>query len=224
MLALVLLPGAWFAGAGLSAGALRVVAGTANAGVHEATLCGRQLPGGVDEQQVFRTTSTRVVLALDEEWQAEFQAEATVAARALLWEAASLYRGFDIHLLPLRIERWVSPDEMDSAEDLLHLARRNIPRGDADIVIALTGQQLDQGDGYAEIGGTYALVSRHPGHPERDAMVLAHEVAHLFGAYHGCNLAGRSGVMAEQGFEEPDLVCPCTRQALEMNASRFHQQ
>jgi hypothetical protein len=30
--------------------------------------------------------------------------------------------------------------------------------------------------------------------------------------------------MAEQGFEEPDLVCPCTRQILETNADRFHQR
>ncbi len=171
-----------------------------------------------------RTTSTRVVLALDEDWQAEFRGEAAGAARMLLWEASKLYRGFYIHLLPLRIKRWISPNEIDSAEDLLHVARNIVPRGDADIVIVLTGQQLGRGDGYAEIGGTYALASRHPGHPERDAMVLAHEVAHLFGAYHGCNLAGRSGVMAEQGFEEPDFVCPCTRQVLETNAARFHQQ
>ncbi len=129
---------------------------------------------------MIRTTSTRVVLALDEEWQADFQAEATMAARTLLWEASRLYRGFNIHLLPLRIERWISADEMDSAEELLHLARNSIPRSDADIVVALTGQQLEHGDGYAEVGGRYALVSRHPGHPVRDAMVLAHEIAHLF--------------------------------------------
>jgi hypothetical protein len=222
--AAVLISAAWFGGAVLGAGGLLLATGTAETEVHEATLCGKQLPGGDAEGRMIRTTSTRVVLALDEDWQAEFQAEATVAARALLWEASSLYRGFNIHLLPLRVERWISPNEMDSAEELLHLARNSIPRGDADIVVVLTGQQLERGDGYAEIGGRYALVSRHPGHPERDAMVLAHEIAHLFGADHGCNLPGRSGVMAEQGFEEPDLVCPCTRQTLEMNAARFHQR
>lgn len=223
LVAAVLISVAWFGGAALGAGALQLAAAAGDAAVPGPLACGRQLPGGVDEEQVFRTTSTRVVLALDEDWQADFQGEAIRAARTLLWEASKLYRGFNIHLLPLRIERWFSPDEMDSAEELLRLARGSIPRGDADIVVVLTGQQLEHGDGYAEIGGRYALVSRHPGHPERDAMVLAHEIAHLFGAHHGCNLPGRSGVMAEQGFEEPDLVCPCTRQTLEMNAARFHR-
>ncbi len=222
--AVVLVSVAWLGGAALGAGALRLVTGAEDTEVPGPLTCGRQLPGGVDEGQVFRTKSTRVVLALDEDWQADFQAEATVAARTLLWEASSLYRGFNIHLLPLRVERWISPDEIGSAEDLLHLARKSIPRGEADIVVVLTGQQLERGDGYAEIGGRYALVSHHPGRPERDAMVLAHEVAHLFGAYHGCNLPDRSGVMAEQGFEEPDPICPCTRQTLEINAARFHQQ
>ncbi len=223
-MALVLVAGAWIGGATLGAGALQLAAGAEDTTVPGPLACGRQLPGGDVEGRMIRTTSTRVVLALDEDWQAEFQAEATVAARTLLWEASRLYRGFNIHLLPLRIERWISPDEMDSAEELLHLARNRIPRGDADIVVVLTGQQLEHGDGYAEVGGRYALVSRHPGHPERDAMVLAHEIAHLFGAYHGCNLANRSGVMAEQGFDEPGFVCPCTRQILETNAARFHQR
>ncbi len=224
VLAVVLVSVAWLGGAALGAGVLELAVGAEDAEVPGPLACGRELPGSADEGQVSRTRSTRVVLALDEDWQADFQAEATVAARTLLWEASSLYRGFNIHLLPLRIERWVSPDEIGSAEDLLHLARESIPRGDADIVVVLTGQQLEHGDGYAEIGGRYALVSRHPGHPERDAMVLAHEIAHLFGADHGCDLPGYSGVMAEQGFKEPDLVCPCTRQTLEINAARFHQQ
>jgi hypothetical protein len=30
--------------------------------------------------------------------------------------------------------------------------------------------------------------------------------------------------MAKRGFQEPDLICPCTRQVLERNADRFHQQ
>ncbi len=224
MLALVLVVGAWIGGAVLGAGALQLATGAEDAAARGPRACGRQLPGGVDDGRVSRTTSTRVVLAIDEDWQAAFQGDAGRAARTLLWDASKLYRGFSIHLLPLRIEQWFSPDEMDSAEDLLHVARDSVPRGDADIVIVLTGQQLARADGYAEVGGRYALASRHPGRPERDAMVLAHEIAHLFGAYHGCNLPGRSGLMAEQGFEEPDFVCPCTRQTLEMNAARFHQR
>ncbi len=223
VLAVVLIPAAWFGGAALGAGALELAAGGEDIAATGPRACGRQLPGGVDEGQVFRTASTGVVLALDEDWLDDYQGDAVQAARTLLWEASRLYRGFNIHLLPVRVQRWASPNEMESAEDLLHVVRDSIPLGDADIVVALTGQQLERADGYAEIGGQYALVKRHAGHPERDAMVLAHEIAHLYGAYHGCNLPGRSGVMAEQGFEEPDLVCPCTRQVLELNAARFHQ-
>ena len=64
----------------------------------------------------------------------------------------------------------------------------------------------------------------HEQQPEKAEFVLAHEIAHLFGATHGCDLADHEGVLASQGFDEPELICPCTRQLLEANAARFHEQ
>ncbi len=217
-----LLPTAWLAAALISTGALELRPVSLDEGPQEASPCGRQLFVSTDDGRVLRGESTRVVLALDEEWRARFQDESNAVARSLLGEASSLFRGLHIHLLPVRTESWVSPDSVDSAEGLLSAARAAVSLDEADIVVALTGQPLTQADGRAEIGGRYALVRHHPGKPERDAMVLAHEVAHLFGANHGCDLPGHSGLMAKGGFEEPGLICPCTQQVLERNAARFH--
>ena len=54
--------------------------------------------------------------------------------------------------------------------------------------------------------------------------MLAHEIAHLFGATHGCDLSEHEGVLANKGFDESEFICPCTRKVLEANAARFHQQ
>lgn len=221
---LLLLPAAWLAGALLSTGAFQAAGILSAPEAQEFPSCGRQLLVDREDGRVFRAESTRVVLALDEEWRARFQDEASAVARSLLSEASSLFRVLHIRLLPVRTESWSSPDNVTSAKGLLAAARAAVSLEDTDIVIALTGQRLSQGDGRAETGGRYAIVSRHPGYPERDAMVLAHEVAHLFGAQHGCDLPDHSGLMAEQGFKEPDLVCPCTRQAIEINAARFHDR
>lgn len=220
----LLLPAAWLAGALISAGALELTPMSLGTERHQASPCGRELLASTGQGDVLRAESTRVVLALDEEWQTHFQDEAITRARTLLWEVSSLFRGLYIHLLPVRIENWTSPDSADSAEGLLSAARAAVSLGEAEIVVALSGQRFTPADGKAEIGGRYALIRHHPGYPERDTMVLAHEIAHLFGAYHGCDLPGHSGVMAEKGFIEGDLICPCTRQILEMNAARFHQQ
>lgn len=184
--------------------------------------CGRLLVE-LDDGIVFHAASTRVVLALDEEWRVRFAEDATPVARSLLVEAGALFRSVDIHLLPVRVESWESPDNLRSAIELLQVARESVDYAAADIVIALTAQELVGADGRAEVGGRYALVEHHEEHPERDSFVLAHEVAHLFGATHGCDLPGHDGVLAERGFNEPQLICPCTEQLLEANAARFHE-
>ncbi len=221
---LLLLPVTWLAVALISARALEWTPMSVEGEAQEILSCGRRLSVGADDGRMFRAESTRVVLAIDEEWRARFHEESYTVARALLAEAASLFRGLHIHLLPVRAEEWSSPDGVDSAKALLQTAVAAVRLGDEDIVVALTGQRLAPADGWAESGGRYAIVGHHPAKSERDAMVLAHEIAHLFGAHHGCDLPGHSGLMAEKGFNEPDLVCPCTRQVLEMNAARFHHQ
>ena len=185
--------------------------------------CGRLLVEPSDGV-VFHAASTRVVLALDEEWQARFGEDATQVARSLLADSGALFRSVDIHLLPVRVELWKSPDSLTSAVELLEVARESVDRADADVVIALTAQDLTGADGRAEVGGRYAIIEQHEGHPERDEFVLAHEIAHLFGATHGCDLSGHEGVLASKGFNESELICPCTRELLEANAARFHEE
>lgn len=164
------------------------------------------------------------MLALDEEWQARFGGEAAAVARSLLADAGALFRSVNIHLLPVRVDVWESPDSQTTALELLEAVRESIDRADADIVIALTAQSLAGADGRAEVGGRHALIEHHVEHPERDMFVLAHEIAHLFGATHGCDLAGHEGLLASKGFDEPGLICACTRELLEANAARFHEQ
>jgi len=143
-------------------------------------------------------------------------------ARRVLLDAASLFRGVSIHLLPVRIVDWVSPDEADSVRDVWEAARETVPLGDADIVVVLSAQErVTAQDGYARVGGRYVVVAHHPNRPERNSLVLAHEVSHLFGAHHGCDVPGREGLMTPKGFDH-DLICPCTRRVLELNANRFH--
>lgn len=184
-------------------------------------MCGERLVVEPADGAAFSGASTRVVLALDQVWHAEYAERADEVARALLVEVSALFRGIHIHLLPTRVAAWTSP-ETTSAEALHEAARATIDLGRADIVVALTGRTLSPKDGFGPIGGRYAVVGHHPEQPERDALVLAHEVAHLFGASHGCDLDDHEGVMAGRGFDEPALICPCTRTVLEANAMRFH--
>jgi len=219
--ALMLLPVAWI---GIYLAADRVLSPPSGGAVADnvALECGELLVEP-DRGPVFEAASTRVMLALDEEWHEHFGDDAAQVARSLLVETGGLFRSVDIHLLPIGVTNWESPDAIDDAEELLVVVRETVDLEDADIVIALTAQNLSGADGEAEVGGRYAIIEQHPGHPERDAFVLAHEIAHLFGATHGCELPGHEGVLASQGFDEPELICPCTRQLLEQNAARFHE-
>ncbi len=167
--------------------------------------------------------SVRVAVAFDEEWEGVLGESASVAARGLLVNAAGFFRGLHIHLLPIRVSLWESPDELTSIVEVVAAAQDAIPLDGADVVVVFSAQPVDdEDDGYAEVGGRYAGVVHHPEHPERDLQVIAHEISHLFGAHHGCDVPGLSGLMASAGFDDPSVICPCTRRILEANAHRFH--
>jgi hypothetical protein len=222
LLAIVLLPVLWMS-VYLATGRLLTGNATVAPEAEAEAECGRLLVQP-DDGVVFHSASTRVVLALDEEWQARFGEDAAPLARSLLADSGALFRSVDIHLLPVRVEAWESPDSQTTALELLEVVRESVDRADADIVIALTAQDLRGADGRAEVGGRYAIIEHHGGHPERDEFVLAHEIAHLFGATHGCDLSEHEGVLASRGFDESELICPCTRKLLESNAARFHER
>lgn len=184
--------------------------------------CGRQLSSVSGERLTLR--SVRVVLALDEEWWERFGDDSEAVARSLVSDVSGLYRDIGLHFLPVQVVDWSSPDELDSAEDLLVDLSATMQFDTSDVIFGLSGQHLSRIDGFARVGGQVAVVGHHPGQLERDVFVLAHEVGHLFGAHHGCDIPGLAGVMADTGFEDPLVVCPCTRAILEANVARFHEE
>ena len=186
-------------------------------------LCGRPLTevsgGGVSVAR-----SVRVALVVDEEWRDDVPDSAGSEARRVLLDAGRLFRGIGIHFLPIRVLNWESPDDADSVRDLLRAGKQAMPPGDADIVVLLSAQRrATSADAIADVGGRHVVVAHHPANPEQDSLVLAHEISHLFGAHHGCDVPEREGLMAKEGFNDQNLICPCTRRILEMNAQRFHQ-
>ncbi len=184
--------------------------------------CGVHLDESANDS-VALARSVRVALAFDEEWEQVLGESASVAARGILVDAAGFFRGLHIHLLPIRVSSWESPDELTSIAEVVGAAQDAIPLDGADVVVVFSAQRVDdEDDGDAEVGGRYAGVVHHPGHPERDLQVVAHEISHLFGAHHGCDVPGFPGLMASAGFDDPSVICPCTRRILEANAHRFH--
>lgn len=181
---------------------------------------------GVNTTSVYGTIrhaeSVRVVVAVDEEWAEGSDGSVETEARRLLANTSATFRGIGIRFIPVKIVAWSSPDWALSADELLDSLQESVPVGAEHIVAGLSGQTTGKTDGRAEVSGQYAFVRRHPGRQDLDALVLAHEFSHLFGARHGCDLPGVEGLMASRGFDEMFILCPCTRRVLQANAHRFH--
>lgn len=163
----------------------------------------------------------RVVLAVDDAWLADERLDAPNGARLLFWDLMAVFDGLGIQLKAVRFETWVSSSNRLSVSDRLAEVETAVALADDDIVLALTGQRLSGADGKATIGGRYALVGRHPGHPERDLWVAAHEIGHLFGARHSEESKGAGDIMSSNGFGSELYWTPCHERLLSMNASRF---
>ena len=146
---LLLLPVAWFPGAQAGASLVDSALPATRAQALDPSPCGRQLAGEYGDEGVIRAASTRVVLALDEEWQARLDAGPAAAARSLLAQASGLFRGTDIHLLPARREAWLSPDGGDSAETLLSTLHQVVSRAASDLVPGFAPQAPHGTDGRA---------------------------------------------------------------------------
>lgn len=217
---LLMLPAAFLAFSALAISLLEPRSAGAEGG--DEFECGRRLvEGALDHVPLL--DSVRVVLATDEEWRREVSDPESVVARRVVLDAAALFRGLGIHLLTVRTVAWDSPDDAGTIRDTWLASQAEIPLSPGDVVVVLTAQsRSNTRDGYAQVGGSYVAVAHHPDHPDRDALVLAHELSHLFGAHHGCDVEGREGLMAAEGFDQ-DLVCPCTRKILELNSTRFHE-
>lgn len=163
----------------------------------------------------------RVVLAVDNSWLAKFGEDAERQARSVLEDAAPLFRPFGIQLVAATFVRWRSDHLPASSDQLLAEVKRSVDLEGADVVLGLTGLHLHGGDGRAYVGGRYALVGHHPGHPERDRLVAAHELGHLLGARDTPAGSGRGTLMAKTGFDHNLEWSSCHERLLKLNASRF---
>ncbi len=165
----------------------------------------------------------KAVLVLDEEWRTHFGDRAELEARLIVTRAIGHYRSLGMHVLPVRVESWQSPNYVTSLTDLLDEIESDGVLGDGDVVIVLTGQEVaGTKDGAAVFGGRYVIVRHHAVHNGQDEFVLAHEIGHVFGVHHGCDVPGLAGLMAESGVEQPVRLCPSTRRVIESNVQRFH--
>jgi hypothetical protein len=163
----------------------------------------------------------RVVLAADDAWLAGDRLGALNGTGLLVRDVTAVFTGLGIQLKVVRFETWVSSNNRLSVSDRLDEVETAVALADDDIVLALTGQRLRGADGKAAIGGRYALVGRHTGHPERDLWVAAHEIGHLFGARHSEKSKAGSDIMSPNGFGSELHWTPCHERLLSMNASRF---
>ncbi len=184
--------------------------------------CGRRVPVTAPAP-VTPLVPVEVVLVIDDEWQAHFGSDAEREARLVATRAASHYRNLGIHVLPTRVVTWESPDSAVTLPELLDYAdAADLLQGE-DVALVFTAQHVDgTEDGDATVGGQSAIVRHHAGHGSQDEFVLAHEIGHVFGAHHGCDVSGLAGLMADRGIEQPVRLCPCTRRAIETNVERFH--
>jgi len=169
-------------------------------------------------------SSVRVVVAVDDAWLGDDRSEALNGALVLFRDLTAAFDGLGIHLRVVRLETWSSSNDYLSVSDRLEEVKADVALADDDIVVALTGQRPSRADGKASIGGRYALVFRHPGRPERDLWVAAHEIGHLFGARHTEKSKAGSNIMSPNGFGSEIRWSPCHRRLLRMNADRFEQR
>lgn len=148
-----------------------------------------------------------MVLATDETWQQTYSAGAEARARQLLVDANSILEPAGIRLSIADYRIWSSVNHAQSMSQLLGHLDDTVPARPGQLVIGLTGRQVSRMDGLAHVGHIHLLARPHPGKPQLDGLVVAHEIGHLLGAdHHECD-HGYDCVMAPKGFSSPPRWC-----------------
>jgi hypothetical protein len=153
----------------------------------------------------------RVRVAVDEEFGRWYSADFRSRAQRPVEEASAAFeRRFGIRWRVVDFVNWKSFDEAEDLRELLWYAEQEVPATDVDMVVAWTGQTHAPGGpseydtaGQARYFGRTVIVRLFDGDPPMDwyAAEVAHELGHVFGAWH---CTGRRSIMGH----ERELLAP----------------
>ena len=125
-----------------------------------------------------------VAVLVDEEWAGRFGDDAQRQAEAIVRAAARHFEPAGIQLRPVLYDTWTSPDHASDIVELLDALETARRQGEADVVVGLAAGYNGQEGGAARPRRPHVVVKHHRNHPERDAYILAHELAHVLGLHH----------------------------------------
>ena len=167
------------------------------------------------------TRSVEVVLATDEAWQQTYSAGAEARARQLLVDANSILEPAGIALSIAEYRSWSTEGNGGSMSQLLGHLDDTVPATPGQLVIGLTARQVSRVDGLAHVGHIHLLARSHPGEPQLDSLVVAHEIGHLLGAdHHECE-HDYDCVMAPKGFSFPPRWCELHILEMQLGAAQL---
>ncbi len=153
------------------------------------------------------TRSVEVVLATDEAWRQTYGDEAQARARQLLVDVNHILEPTGVALSVADFQSWLSVDHAQSMSRMLSHLDSSVPAQPGQFVIGLTGRQISRVDGIAHVDHIHLVARLHPGKPQLDGLVVAHEIGHLLGAeHHKCDHDYQC-VMAPKGFSSPPRWC-----------------